>query len=623
MAQQAIGAIRVNLGMNSAEFSRDVKAANRDLARFGRKMADIGKMAAVAFAGVATAAGAAFAKISSHADNMAKTAQQIGVPIEELTALAHAADLSGVSFEKLKTGLGQFSRNLSDTLSGLNTAGVQSLKSLNIALENAQGEMRPTAELLSEVADRFAAMPDGAIKTATAMNLFGRAGRDLIPMLNQGSAGIAQMTNEAERLGLVLNLETAQAAERFNDNMTRVSGVLQGVGQTIFTRVVPTMTRLSDLFVQAATQGGLFDGVINGLTGAFNAMVRAVMFVVRNMQSLLTVVKLFVAVKFLTYLSGVALGMISFARAVRTAGLTLAAFNVVKKTSLLSFAVIATVVAHATGNMQNLTEAMQRVYDQAASLLPQDTFQGMKDLFAPIDDTDFEAWDKIIDNASLAEQGVRKAATAANDLSVGLGAVSTKSTGASKSLKKVKEAAEKIDPVSRTLTNGFSSWIDSAVDGTFRLQDALSDLAKQLQKMLLNRAMQTIFGGSGGSGIFGGLFGGVPAFASGGSMKVGGTGGIDSQLRVIRATPNETIHVTKPGQNIASSSHVHVTVGAATDGNGNIAPFVQSVVRDGIQQAAPGLISSSVQAASGSLASGGFDAAMNGRFNINSKAPAR
>lgn len=45
-------------------------------------------------------------------------------------------------------------------------------------------------------------------------------------------------------------------------------------------------------------------------------------------------------------------------------------------------------------------------------------------------------------------------------------------------------------------------------------------------------------------------FGGgkVPAFANGGSFRVGGTGGIDSQLRLIRATPNEKVTVTKPGQ---------------------------------------------------------------------------
>lgn len=50
----------------------------------------------------------------------------------------------------------------------------------------------------------------------------------------------------------------------------------------------------------------------------------------------------------------------------------------------------------------------------------------------------------------------------------------------------------------------------------------------------------------------------MPGFANGGSMKVGGTGGIDSQVRMLRATPNETITVTKPGQFPSGGMVVHV-----------------------------------------------------------------
>ena len=49
----------------------------------------------------------------------------------------------------------------------------------------------------------------------------------------------------------------------------------------------------------------------------------------------------------------------------------------------------------------------------------------------------------------------------------------------------------------------------------------------------------------------GGFFSGISdlfGFANGGQFQVGGQGGTDSQLVAFRASPNETVTVTKPGQ---------------------------------------------------------------------------
>ena len=45
--------------------------------------------------------------------------------------------------------------------------------------------------------------------------------------------------------------------------------------------------------------------------------------------------------------------------------------------------------------------------------------------------------------------------------------------------------------VGDTMSNAFGSWIDSAVDGTFKLRDALSGLLKDLAKIALRMALLT------------------------------------------------------------------------------------------------------------------------------------
>ena len=47
----------------------------------------------------------------------------------------------------------------------------------------------PTDERLGALANAFQRIPDGAIKAEIAMQLFGRAGMNMIPVLNQGAAG--------------------------------------------------------------------------------------------------------------------------------------------------------------------------------------------------------------------------------------------------------------------------------------------------------------------------------------------------------------------------------------------------------------------------------------------------
>lgn len=99
--------------------------------------------------------------------------------------------------------------------------------------------------------------------------------------------------------------------------------------------------------------------------------------------------------------------------------------------------------------------------------------------------------------------------------------------------------------------SGIGSTIAEVIKGTKSLGDALKDVLAQLGSQLLQSGLQGLFGGGGGGGLGGllsGLFGGLFGFASGGSFKVGGAGGIDSQLVAFKASPNERVSVTKPGQ---------------------------------------------------------------------------
>ncbi|MBK6983030.1 MAG: hypothetical protein IPH30_17050 [Betaproteobacteria bacterium] len=104
------------------------------------------------------------------------------------------------------------------------------------------------------VSDRFAAMQDGTEKTALAVKLFGRAGLDMIPMLNMGRNALAEMIAEGQRLNPVTT-ESARQAEIFNDNMTRLGKTFSAVGVAFLNDLLPVISELSQIFADDALAG--------------------------------------------------------------------------------------------------------------------------------------------------------------------------------------------------------------------------------------------------------------------------------------------------------------------------------------------------------------------------------
>lgn len=127
-----------------------------------------------------------------------------GGTTEEVSGLRGALKLAGVDSGVADTMIGRFSRTLG--AASLDTDKAAKLtERLGINFQDATGNVRPMVDLLPELADKFQTMPNGAEKTALAMQLFGRNGIAMLPFLNKGSEGIAELSSKAEGMGLTLD----------------------------------------------------------------------------------------------------------------------------------------------------------------------------------------------------------------------------------------------------------------------------------------------------------------------------------------------------------------------------------------------------------------------------------
>lgn len=216
---------------------------------------------ALASAFSATALTAGIKSVIDGADQLNKASQKYGVAVEQLSALQYAGKLSDVSLEAIGNGLKKLSVNMLDTAAGTGEAR-EAFKALNIEVKNADGSLKSSDEVFAAVADRFAGMEDGAGKTALAVRLFGKAGADLIPLLNQGSRGLASMKEEAEALGVIVGGDLARKSEEFNDNLTRLKESAGAFGISLANTVLPPLNNfVSQLIAGIRAAGGFWEAL--------------------------------------------------------------------------------------------------------------------------------------------------------------------------------------------------------------------------------------------------------------------------------------------------------------------------------------------------------------------------
>lgn len=198
-------------------------------------------------------------------DALGKMATKTGISVENLSRFKQSADLGGSSLEEFGKAALKLNQGLTDAASTGKGPAAEALAKLGISATDATGKLKATDAVILEVADKFKAMPDGAEKSALAMDLFGRAGANLVPMLNGGAEAItglnATMTNEF-----------ARAAEAFNDKVTILQTKLMAAGVEIGTMLMPILNGLTDALTWAADAFGSLPEPVQNVIAAVSLL---------------------------------------------------------------------------------------------------------------------------------------------------------------------------------------------------------------------------------------------------------------------------------------------------------------------------------------------------------------
>lgn len=221
-----------------------VKAIQDSLKNVGAALTDIGGgMIAAGSAIVAPLVGAAI-HFSEVGDALQKMSLRTGVAASSLSALSHAASASGTSVADLETGLTKYSRVLTEAGEGSDKAN-KAFTDLGLSA----GELAKLSreDQIGAIADKLKDIEDPAKRAAATMEIFGKSGTKLLPMLLEGSAGIKKLTDEARDLGIVMSDADAEGAAVLNDALGRLMSQLEAISLNIGAAIAPAMAELIDL----------------------------------------------------------------------------------------------------------------------------------------------------------------------------------------------------------------------------------------------------------------------------------------------------------------------------------------------------------------------------------------
>lgn len=190
------------------------------------------------------------------------TSDRIGLNVEALQELDFAAGQVGLSTGDLHNAISIFTRNLGDARNGTG-ALAESLRKTNPELLNMVRNAGSVEAALDVAFQAIANAGDQTQKAALAVKFFGRSGTQLLPILADGTKGLADMRARARELGLVMSTELVEGADRAGDRLTELGAVIKtNLGQALLEAapfIEDTTVALIDL---AGVAGNVF-GAIN------------------------------------------------------------------------------------------------------------------------------------------------------------------------------------------------------------------------------------------------------------------------------------------------------------------------------------------------------------------------
>lgn len=254
------------LSLNKSDYDKGIKDAKNEGSDLKNSTIKNNKTSLKSYLAVATAVIAVVAAIANltnktinYGDSIDKQSQKLNMSNEMYQKWALALQMSGADISSLTTGMRTFNTTLSNASEGQADA-ILMLNKLGLSYEDFAG--LSVEEIFYKVVEALQTMEAGTEKTKLAQELFGEAGQELLPLLNQEQGSVEELFNQFEDLGLIMDDTSVSKSAELNDSLFLIQEQFKSLGRAIGTGLYPLVQGLIDMFNQARDylqESGIFD----------------------------------------------------------------------------------------------------------------------------------------------------------------------------------------------------------------------------------------------------------------------------------------------------------------------------------------------------------------------------
>jgi len=302
----------IELFVEDGKINPGLQRALTKMRGFANSLTAVGKQIGAVGLGIVAALGGAVKKATDFGSSVADLSQRVGITAETASQLAYAAEQSATSIDTLEVGL----RNMQKTVVGANDGNKQAAAALDaIGLSARQLSGLSPEQRLLMIAEALRKIEDPGVKSSAAMRIFGKAGAELVPLLDEGASGIKAMMQRAVELNLVMSTDSAATAKKLGDQLNTLQNELRSIVVAIGTAVIPALSdaakalepllakasqwigvngnlilTLGEIGVSITVLGTLFTSlgaIINGTVGTITTLVTVVKNVIPVLRTLL------------------------------------------------------------------------------------------------------------------------------------------------------------------------------------------------------------------------------------------------------------------------------------------------------------------------------------------------
>jgi len=221
-----------------------------------------------AFLGVIAAGSLAhFIKSINAADAaLMNLSQKTGISVEELSRYDKVAAVTGKTMNELADYSVKLGQSLLAAVEKPTSDSARAMQALGFTSEETARLMQRPEEALQRIAGQMGKFQDGTQKNAVAMALFGKQGKDIVPILSD----IAQYTRD---VGVVTEEQAAKSQHL--ENSLKIMGVeAQALGRSFLTGLLPAISDVSDAFGDIDNKKESMEGFGEAVGDVFKALAK-------------------------------------------------------------------------------------------------------------------------------------------------------------------------------------------------------------------------------------------------------------------------------------------------------------------------------------------------------------